>query len=73
MEQRVTNGKTIASPRRGPDRQIFIGGYVSPELAERVKALAKAYGMSVNALMVSMIEEKVRRDTPAKAKEATDA
>jgi hypothetical protein len=63
MDQRVVDGKTVASPtKRGPNRQVFVGGYVSPELAERFKALAKAYGMSVNALIVSMIEEKVRKD-----------
>ena len=74
MDQRVvTNGKLEANPRRGPDRQIFLGGYVSPELAERFKALAKAYGLSVNALIVSMIEEKIRLGTPAKEKETTDA
>ncbi len=65
MDQRVDVGeKKTTGPKRGPDRQVFVGGYVSEELAARVKALARAYGMSVNGLMVQLIQEKLRLAEP---------
>ena len=65
MDQRVvTNGKPEANPRRGPNRQIFVGGYLPPKLAERFKALAVAtFGSdkAVNRMLVLAIEEALAR------------
>ena len=65
MDQRVvTNGKPEANPRRGPNRQIFVGGYLPPNLAERFKAQAKAtFGgdKAVNRMLVLAIEECLAR------------
>ena len=61
MDQRVVqDGQPVGNSRRGPNRQVFIGGYVSPKLAERFKAQAVAtFGepKAVNKMLVLAIEE----------------
>jgi predicted HicB family RNase H-like nuclease len=67
VDPTVTSGKKAAKPQRSAERQVFIGGYVSAELAARFKKLAaEVYGISVNSLIVHVIEEKVRLGDQAK-------
>ena len=77
MDQPVTDGKKKRKPRRGPERQVFVGGYIPEDLARRFQALANFYGVKKkNALLVRVIEDAVRLGPPAKEtkeKETTDA
>lgn len=66
MEGTVTTIRVVGGRKRSAERQVFLGAYVSQDLAARAKHLAAAKGCSMNELLVTLLEQAVSH--PSKEK-----